>query len=406
MAFSAAAVDAEKYLNRALIQQGSKLPRHYLAKYQENELIFAEDSEGEKFFIVITGRVGIFKGGNGRDQLLHEVSPGQLFGEIALINSMPRAASAIALVPDTGVIAVDKARFIYLVTQHPGFAILVLETLSRWLRDKADLPRVENPTNRLNQRASAGPPCSVVQIENNIWQFRSRTRSSNSYLFKGSIRTVLIDPGLLSVFDHLATCLNSIGVSPEAIDTILLTHEHLDHIGAVSRFIGRRAVAAHSLTATKIANGDKFAMIGASYGEDLIEFGVNEILREGDAIDTGTHRLRVLHTPGHSSGCISLLEEHSGILVTGDLMLSGGHLGGVFGSGNISDMIYSLERVGMIGAKLCLTGHGRLSEDPAKDTERALTTCRKLLSETRAIFDTLNAQDSTNQFFLTLRDLF
>jgi hydroxyacylglutathione hydrolase len=225
-------------------------------------------------------------------------------------------------------------------------------------------------------------------------------------LFKGPIRTVLIDPGLLSTFDHLATCLNSIGVSPEAIDTILLTHEHLDHVGAVSRFIGRRAVAAHPLTATKIVNGDKFAMIGASYGEDLIEFRVNDFLREADVIDTGAHRLRVLHTPGHSSGCISLLEEQSGILVTGDLMLSGGHLGGVFGSGNISDMIYSLERVGTIGAKLCLTGHGRLSEEPTKDTERALTTCQKILSETRAIFDTLNAQDSTSQFFLTLRDLF
>jgi hydroxyacylglutathione hydrolase len=405
VALSAVTRNAEEYLRGALKQQG-KLPGRYIAKYQQNEVIFTEDSEGAEFFIVITGLVGIFKGGSSRDKLLHEVGPGQLFGEIALINSMPRAASAIALVPDTSVIAVDKARFIYLVTQHPGFAILVLETLGRWLRDKAVPPKVENPTVLLNQRGSKGPPCSVVQIENNIWQFRSRTRSCNSYLFKGPLRTILIDPGLLSVFDHLGTCLNSIGISLEAIDTILLTHEHLDHVGAVSKFMGRRAVAAHQLTATKIANGDKFAMIGASYGEDLIEFGVNEILSEGDVIDTGAHRLRVLHTPGHSSGCISLLEEQSGILVTGDLMLSGGRLGGVFGSGNISDMICSLERLGTIGAKLYLTGHGRLSEEPAKDTERALTTCRKILTETRAIFDTLNAQDSTNQFFLTLRDLF
>jgi hydroxyacylglutathione hydrolase len=382
------------------------LPRHYVVKYQKDELIFAEGSEGEEFFIVVTGRVGIFKGGSSRDKLLHELGPGQLFGELALINSMPRAASAIALVPDTTVIAVDKARFIYLVTQHPGFAILVLETLGRWLSVKVEPPKAESPTELLNQRGSSGPPCSVVQIENNIWQFRSRTRSSNSYLFKGPLRTVLIDPGLLSVFDHLATCLNSIGVSPEAIDMVLLTHEHLDHVGAVSQFIGRRSVAAHRLTANKIANGDKFAMIGASYGEDLVEFEVNEILGEGDVIETGAHRLRVLHTPGHSSGCISLLEEQIGILVTGDLMLSGGHLGGVFGSGNISDMIYSLERLGTIGARLYLTGHGRISEEPAKDTERALKTCRQILTDTRAIFDTLNAQDSTNEFFLTLRDLF
>ena len=164
------------------------MPHHYIAKYQENDLIFAENSEGEGFFIVVTGLVGTFKGGSGRDKLLHEVGSGQLFGEIVLINSMPRAASAIALVPDTSVIAVDKARFIYLATQHPGFAILVLETLGRWLRDKADPPKVENPTVLLNQRGGTGQPYSVVRIENKIWQFRSRTRSSNSYLFKGTRR--------------------------------------------------------------------------------------------------------------------------------------------------------------------------------------------------------------------------
>jgi hypothetical protein len=128
MAFSAVALDAEKYLNRALIQQGSKLPRHYIAKYQENELIFAEDSEGEKFFIVITGRVGIFKGGNGRNQLLHEVSPGQLFGEIALINSMPRARSD------------DFVAGIYFLIDHLGGSArryrrrLRVRRRSEWLR--------------------------------------------------------------------------------------------------------------------------------------------------------------------------------------------------------------------------------------------------------------------------------
>ena len=383
------------------------MPRHYFAKYQPNDLIFAEGSEGDEFFVVITGSVGIFRHVGGQpDDLLHQLGPGEMFGELAVISSTPRAASAIALEPDTTIIAVDKARFLYLVTQHPGFAILVMETLGRWLRNNKDAAPIPSPTAQLNQRRGSGPPCTVVPIGDSVWQFRSRTRTSNSYLFKGLHRTVLVDPGLVSGFDALAACLNAVGVSPDAIDTILLTHEHLDHVAAVPQFTGRRAVASHRLTAHKIANRDTFAMIEASYGESGTEFRVDMILGEGTVIDTGSHRLRVLDTPGHTSGCISLLEEHTGLLVTGDLVLAGGYLGGVFGSGNISDMIYSLEMLEALRPGMHLPGHGSLSAEPAKDIQRALTTCRQLLSDTRTIFETLNAQESTNKFFLSLRDLY
>ena len=76
MAFSAVTRNSGEYLKETLIQQGGELPRRYIAKYQENELIFAEDGEGVEFFIVITGVVGIFKRGSGRDKLLHESRPG------------------------------------------------------------------------------------------------------------------------------------------------------------------------------------------------------------------------------------------------------------------------------------------------------------------------------------------
>lgn len=132
---------------------------------------------------------------------------------------------------------------------------------------------------------------------------------------------------------------------------------------------------------------------------------IEMIVDEGDVIDTGSHRLRAFHTPGHSSGSISLFEERQGLLITGDTVLAGGNLGGVFGSGNISDMIDSLETLGGLGAKLHLPGHGPLSTEPAKDIERALAISRQLLSDTRILFETLNAQDSINKVILSLRDL-
>jgi len=305
-----------------------------VATYQCGDRIFAEGSEGDEFFIVITGLVGLSKEVDGTQKELHRIGPGEIFGEIAVISSAPRSASAIALEPDTSVIAVDKARFLYLVGQHFGFAVLVMQTLSRWLRNKGDDPDVASPTAKLNERMRTGAPCTAVPIEDDVWQLRSRSRSCNSYLFKGRDRTVLIDAGLNAGFEALAACPTSLGMQPAEIDTIILTHEHFDHIAAVPRFAGRRVVAAHRLAAHKIANGDDFAILRGAFGEAATDFPIEMILDEGDVFNTGSHRLRVFHTPGHSSGSISLFEERLGLLITGDTVLAGGNLGGVFGSGN------------------------------------------------------------------------
>ncbi len=381
------------------------MTRQHFAKYQRDELIFAEGSEGDEFFIVVTGRVGLSKSVDGRQELVHQVGPGELFGEIAVISSTPRSASAYALEPDTSVIAVDKGRFLYLISQHPGFAVLVMETVSRWLRKKVDDPKITSSTAQLNDRMQRTPACTVVPLEDRVWQLRTKSRSCNSYLFRGRRKTILVDAGLNAGFDALKGCLNSIEVSPDAIDTIILTHEHFDHIGAVPRFTGCRVVAAHRLTAHKIASGDDYAILRGSFGEVAADFGIEMILDEGAVIDTGDHRLRVFHTPGHTSGSISLLEERRGLLITGDVVLAGGHLGGVFGSGSISDTIYSLDTLGALRARLHLPGHGPPSTEPARDIERALVTCRQLLSDTRTIFETLSGQEGINKIILSLRDI-
>jgi CRP-like cAMP-binding protein len=182
------------------------MTRQHFAKYQRDELIFAEGSEGDEFFIVVTGRVGLSKRVDGRQELLHQIGPGELFGEIAVISSTPRSASAYALEPDTSVIAVDKARFLYLISQHPGFAVLVMETVSRWLRKKVNDPKITSSTTQLNDRMQRTPACTVVPLEDRVWQLRTKSRSCNSYLFRGRHKTILVDAGLSACFDALKGC--------------------------------------------------------------------------------------------------------------------------------------------------------------------------------------------------------
>ena len=305
-------------------------------------------------------------------------------------------------------IAVDKARFLYLISQHPGFAVLVMETVSRWLRKKVDNPKITSSTTQLNDRACKGTrPAWSCQLEDGVWQLRTKSRSCNSYLFRGRHKTILVDAGLNAGFDALKECLNSIEVPPDAIDTIILTHEHFDHIGAVPRFTGCRVVAAHRLTAHKIASGDHYAILRGSFvGEVAADFGIEMILDEGAVIDTGDHQLRVFHTPGHASGAALVCSRSGGVCsLQGTWFLPGAILRTYFGSGSISDTIYSLDTLGALRAELHLPGHGPLSTEPARDIERALVTCRQLLSDTRTIFETLSGQEGIDEIILSLRDI-
>ncbi len=68
--------------------------RNHFETYRRDELIFVEGSEGDEFFIVITGLVGLFKEIDGKQRELHRIGPGEMFGEIAVINATPRSASA------------------------------------------------------------------------------------------------------------------------------------------------------------------------------------------------------------------------------------------------------------------------------------------------------------------------
>src|SRR5258708_31150859 len=107
------------------------LPESYLRCYQANDVIFEEGSEEQKFRSIISGQVAIRKHNGAAAQTVRTLGPGEFFGELAVIDPAPRSAQAVAAAPNTQLMAVDQARFLYLVSQQPGFAVMIMETLSR-----------------------------------------------------------------------------------------------------------------------------------------------------------------------------------------------------------------------------------------------------------------------------------
>lgn len=88
------------------------------------DVIFKEGEPGDEFFVVDSGKVAIRLGNRTLDIL----AEGQVFGEMALIDSGPRSASAIAET-DCVVIPVSEKQFLFMVSEAPYFALSVMRVL-------------------------------------------------------------------------------------------------------------------------------------------------------------------------------------------------------------------------------------------------------------------------------------
>ena len=227
--------------------------------------------------------------------------------------------------------------------------------------------------------------CSLIQAAEDVYQIRFKNRAANAYLVRGKSRTIMIDVGLSSNFPHLLECLEHVGCPPDKIDMVILSHEHLDHIGAAYHFGGRTIIAAHRLAANKIMLRDDFSMLRKMFNEPNVPINVDIWLEEGNLIDLGNFRLNVMYTPGHTSACISLFDQDKGLLFAADTLMPGGVMGGVFGSGSISDYIQSLERLKGLNSKILLSGHGRLSDTPQDDVRIAIAALARAVVGHRAI---------------------
>ena len=85
-------------------------------------------------FVVLDGTVDIAKIDGGNKTVIVSLGKGEFFGEMAVIDGSARSATAIASAPATRVMRINHARFVYLVSQQPAFALMVMDALSKRLR--------------------------------------------------------------------------------------------------------------------------------------------------------------------------------------------------------------------------------------------------------------------------------
>ena len=97
--------------------------------YKAGDIILREGEAGHEFYVVKSGSVAI-RHGNKTLQVLAE---GEIFGEMALIDSEPRSATVLAET-DCVVVPVSEKQFLFMTSEAPYFALNVMRVLAKRLR--------------------------------------------------------------------------------------------------------------------------------------------------------------------------------------------------------------------------------------------------------------------------------
>jgi glyoxylase-like metal-dependent hydrolase (beta-lactamase superfamily II) len=217
---------------------------------------------------------------------------------------------------------------------------------------------------------------------------------SNIFVIPDESGFSLIDVGCGAIpgIDHLVSGLSHWGLKLQHLHTIILSHAHPDHMGALGWILEniQPKVRIHHLeveSALVPANLEKTFDIPlakkfwASFepSEDFQEFdllkffensgcamsaaGQIEKISGGDILALGNFVFEVLHTPGHSPGHISLFERNRRILLPGDLV-GKGPAWYTPSSGGLIAYLDSLVKLEALDAAIVLPAHGQIIEIP------------------------------------------
>ena len=253
---------------------------------------------------------------------------------------------------------------------------------------------------------------SVIAPDNPMWP-----SPANVFIVRDKAGFAMIDAGCAGPggADFLIAGLAHFDLPMESLHTVVLSHAHPDHMGGLSylqehvrpRILLHRndtslARDPEGLTDTfdiplaqkrfaETSEGRQFAdfsLLGffRDFGCAMSDGLDTTSVEENDLVDLGVFSFRVLHTPGHAPGHISLFDEKTGILMAGDLV-------GKFPawytptSGGVTEYLKSLDKLDALNADVIFPSHGPVIDDPAFGIDKIR---QKLMDRERIVLEALN----------------
>ncbi len=216
---------------------------------------------------------------------------------------------------------------------------------------------------------------TVEKIDENTYAISEykHWEETHCYLICGNQRAALIDTGL--GVSNIRTIVERLTDLPVVV---LTTHAHWDHIGGHGLF---EHISVHKAEESWLSGEfplplqvvkNNLTCKQCGFPEDFCveEYSIfngkaQTILNDGDWVDLGDRKLRVIHTPGHSPGHCCFYEPERKYLYTGDLVYKG-CLDIFYPTTDPTEFYTSIKRIQEIPAKRILPGHYQL------DIEREL----------------------------------
>lgn len=204
-----------------------------------------------------------------------------------------------------------------------------------------DQPSATPPGTSAAGGPPSGPPSSGV--DGAVTWERVNLGFVSAYVLVRAREAAIVDTGVSGSADEIEAALGRVGLDWSAVGHLILTHHHNDHQGSAPDVLERAPDAT-----------------GYAGGEDIPAISVPRPLTavaDGDAV----FGLRIVTTPGHTAGSISIHDPVGGVLVAGDALRTDGGKptppGGQF-TVDMAQAKQSIVKIGELTFETLLVGHG------------------------------------------------
>lgn len=199
----------------------------------------------------------------------------------------------------------------------------------------------------------------VNKIAPNVFLLYLEDSSSNAYLlFDEKLKkAVVIDSGMGGKAEWDAL-LNSLNISYNEVELVLITHSHYDHVSN-NAFFPNATIAANAKALNRLETNDPKTFLldsGAKYSDS----GKHRVLKDNEVVSFGGFSIKVFLSPGHTMDSACYFEEHSGVFFAGDTVFPKGGLPRIFdGSKELLKRSYDRIEKEVVGkGKILAPGHG------------------------------------------------
>ncbi|MEK4660986.1 MBL fold metallo-hydrolase [Priestia sp. FSL H7-0729] len=196
-------------------------------------------------------------------------------------------------------------------------------------------------------------------------------------LIRDEETAVLIDTGFPGQYDDLRRALEKLGMPISQLNAVILTHQDVDHIGCLPEILqecgSQVKIYAHELDKPYIEG--QLPLLKDGHLEHLPKGRVDQTVTDGQELPF-CGGIRVIHTPGHTPGHISLYLKQSKTLIAGDSLYSvDGMLGGIHEPTtlDIETARFSLKKFTELDITSVICYHGGLSHRNVNEQISGLT---------------------------------